>query len=83
MNYQIILNTKNILHFNEVKLKDYEDYYSKFILETNILKEYSLNNNINEKLNIQKFQINKEIKTDLDLNIKKVISLQKQNKIIF
>ena len=83
LNYQILLNTKNILHFNEIKLKDYEDYNSKFILETNILKEYSLNNYINEKIDVQKIQKNTEIKSDIKFNIGKVILLKRQNKIIF
>jgi len=83
LNYQMISNTKNLLHFKEIRLTDYEDYNSKFILETNILEEYSLNNYIYENLNIQKIQKNTEIKTDLDLNIEKVILLKNQNKIIF
>ena len=83
LNYQMISNTKNLLHFNEIKLKDYEDYNSKFILETNILEEYSLNNYINETLNIQKIQKNTEIKIDPKSNIEKFIFLKKQNKIIF
>ncbi len=47
LNYQMISNTKNLLHFKEIRLTDYEDYNSKFILEINILEEYSLNNYIN------------------------------------
>ena len=42
----MISNTKNLLHFKEIRFTDYEDYNSKFILETNILEEYSLNNYI-------------------------------------
>ena len=83
LNYQMISNTKNLLHFNEIKLKDYEDYNSKFILETNILEEYSINNYINKTLNIQKIQKNTEIKSDIKYNIGKVIILKNQNKIIF
>jgi hypothetical protein len=83
LNYQMISNTRNLLHFNEIVLTDYEDYNSKFILETNILKEYSLNNYINETLNIQKIQKNTEIKIDPKLGIENIILLNNQNKIIF
>ena len=83
LNYQMISNTRNLLHFNEIALTDYEDYNSKFILETNILEEYSLNNYIYENLNIQKIQKNTEIKIDPKLGIENVILLNNQNKIIF
>jgi len=62
LNYQIIMNTKNILHFNQIKFKDFKGYNFSFIPEKNILKEYSLNNYIDEKLVIHSIQKNSEIK---------------------
>ena len=56
------MNTKNILHFNQIKFKDFKRYNFSFILEKNILKEYSLNNYIDEKLVIHSIQKNSEIK---------------------
>ena len=26
LNYQIIMNTKNLLHFNQIKFKDFEEF---------------------------------------------------------
>ena len=83
LNYQIILNTKNLLNFNDIKLKNYLEYNSKFIFETNILKEFSINNYLNEKFNIGNIQKNLEIKYDSKLDIEKVIFLKEKEKIIF
>ena len=83
LNYQIILNTKNLLHFNQIQLKNYEGFYSQFIFSTNILKEFPLNNYINEKLDIKKIQKNTEIKCDSKLNVENALILDKSNKLIF
>ena len=56
------MNTKNILHFNQIKFKDFKGYNFSFIPEKNILKEYSLNNYIDEKLVIHSIQKKSEIK---------------------
>ena len=66
-----------MLYFNQIKLEDFEGYGLKFILEANILKEYSLNNYINEKLIIKNIQKNLEIKMNNNLNIKDVVILNK------
>ena len=83
LNYQIISNTKNLLNFNQIKLEDFEGYDLKFILETNILKEYPLINYINEKVIIKNIQKNLEIKINNNLAIRDVVTLNKQRKIIF
>ena len=83
LNYQIVSNIKNLLCFNQIKLEDFEGYDLKFILEANILKEYSLNNYINEKIIIKNIQKNLEIKINNNLNIRDVFILNKPRKIIF
>ena len=83
LNYQIILNTKNLLNFNDIKLKNYLEYNSKFIFETNILKQFSINNYLNEKFNLENIQKNFEIKYDSKLDIEKLIFLNEKKKIIF
>ena len=77
LNYQIVSNIKNLLHFNQIKLKDFEGYNLQFVLETNILKEYSINNYINEKLIIKNIQKNLEIRNDNKLKIRNVVILNK------
>ena len=83
LNYQIISNTKNLLRFNQIKLGDFEGYNFKYVFEANILKEYSLNNYIIEKIRIKNIQKNCEIKTNNNINIRDIIILNKQSKIIF
>ena len=83
LNYQIVSNIKDLSYFNQIKLKDFEGYNLQFVLETNILKEYSINNYINEKLKIKDIQKNLEIKNDNKLKIRNVVILNKQGKIIF
>ena len=83
LNYQIISNAKNLLNFNQMKFRDFEGYNLKFILETNILKEYSINNYINEKLVIKNIQKNLEIKNDNKLIIRDAMFINNQKKIIF
>ena len=80
LNYQIISNTKNLLNFNQIKLEDFEGYDLKFILETNILKEYPLINYINEKVIIKNIQKNLEIKINNNLAIRDVVTLNKTKK---
>ena len=70
LNYQIASNIKNLLNFNQIKLKDFEGYNLKYILETNILKEYPINNYAIEKLVIKKIQKNLEIIKDNEIIIK-------------
>lgn len=83
LNYQIILNTKNILNFNDIKLKNYLENNFKYIFEEDILKQFSVKNYLNEQFNIENIQKNLEIKYDLKLDIEKVIFLDEKEKIIF
>ena len=83
LNYQIVSNIKNLLCFNQIKLEEFEGYDLKFVLESNILKEYSLYNYINEKLIIKNIQKNLEIRINNKQNIKDVFILHKQGKIIY
>jgi len=70
------------LNFNDITLKNYLEYNSKFIFETNILKQFSVNNYLNEIFNIEKIQKNLEIKYDSKKGIEKVIFLNEIEKII-
>lgn len=72
-----------MLRFNQIKLGDFEGYNFKYVFEANILKEYSLNNYIIEKIRIKNIQKNCEIKTNNNINIRDIIILNKQSKIIF
>ena len=83
LNYQIISNAKNLLNFNQMKFRDFEGYNLKFILETNIMKEYPIENYINEKLEIKNIQKNLEIKNDNKLIIRDAVFINNQKKIIF
>ena len=83
LNYQIASNIKNLLNFNQIKLKDFEGYNLKYILETNILKEYPINNYAIEKLVIKKIQKNLEIIKDNEIIIKGSVFLSNSKKIIF
>ena len=48
LNYQIILNTKNILNFNYIDYKLIIQNNLPFDFEYNILKEFPISNYINE-----------------------------------
>ena len=83
LNYQIILNTKNLLNFNDIKLKNYLEQNFKYIFEANILEQFSVNNYLNERFNVENIQKNLEIKYDSKLDIEKVIFLDKKKKNYF
>ena len=83
LNYQIILNTKNILNFNDINYKLIIQNNLPFDFEYNILKEFPISNYINETISIKKIQKNLEIKIDSKDTIDKVLSFPNRNNLIF
>ena len=83
LNYQIILNTKNILKFNEIQLKSFLEYNTLFDYDFNILKDFSIYNYINDELKIENIQMNTEILYNSSHEIENVIILEKRKKLIF
>ena len=62
LNYQIILNSKNVLNFNNINLKSLTQNDSLINLDFNILKEFSVYSYANKTISIEKIQQNLEIK---------------------
>ena len=83
LNYQIILNTKNILNFNYNDYKLIIQNNLPFDFEYNILKEFPISNYINETISIKKIQKNLEIKIDSKDTIDNVLSFPNRNNLIF
>ena len=86
LNYQIILNTKNILNFNDINDINYKLLIQNnliFDFEYNILKEFPISNYLKETLSIGKIQKNLEIKIDSKEPIDCVLLFPNRNKIIF
>ena len=83
LNYQIILNAKNVLNFNNIDLKSLTQNESLINLDFNILKEFSSYNYVNESISIEKIQKNLEIKFNDSGPINCVILLENRNKLIF
>ena len=83
LNYQIILNSKNVLNFNNINLKSLTQNDSLINLDFNILKEFSVYNYVNERISIEKIQKNLEIKFNYDSPIDCVILLENKKKLIF
>ena len=88
LNYQILLNTKNILNFNEIKGILEEPFRQDYLIinmEFNILKEFQVNNYIKENISIDKIQNNLIMKFGDNSNkkINSVIILKKQKKLLF
>jgi len=83
LNYQIISNTKNLLHFNGINPKKFIQFHSPINFDYNILQSFSVSNYINETLTIEKIQKNLEIKFKSKKLIDCVVLLEKKNKLIF
>ena len=83
LNYQIILNTKNILNFNDINYKLIIQNNLPFDFEYNILKEFPISNYLNEAISVDKIQKNLEIKIDSKDSIDCVLSFPNKNKLIF
>ena len=75
--YQLLLNIKNILNFNEIN-DDLE--INQNIFEYNILKLFPIDNYIKESISIKKFQ--KIFKLEVDYEINSILLLEKKNKFI-
>ena len=78
LTYQLILNTQNILHFNEINKEQLNNFHFNF--DYNILKAFHIDNYLKESIsfgNLQKV-------TDLNFNehINSIIFYEKKNKII-
>ena len=78
LTYQLILNTQNILHFNDINKEQLNTFHFNF--DYNILKAFHIDNYLKESIafgNIQKV-------TDLNFNehINSIIFYEKKNKII-
>ena len=83
LNYQIILNTKNILNFNDINYELLIKNDLPLNLEYNILTKFPVSNYLNERISIQKIQKNIEIKIDSENSINCVILFPNKNKLIF
>ena len=79
LTFQILLNVQNFLKFNE--MEDIDIIKQSFNLEYNILKEFKIDNYIEENILIEKIQ--KNMKLDLKEEINSLLVLEKINKIIF
>ena len=79
--YQIIFNTKNILQFNPI-LKDefFSDEY-QFNFDYNLLKTFSIDEFIDERITIENIQKNCSIKVSQINNIKKMRNVELEDKI--
>ena len=77
------MNTKNLLQFNQIKFKDFEECNFHHILKTNILKEYSLNNYIDKTFIFHSIQKNSEINNCCKSDIQNILVINNQNKMVF
>ena len=83
LNFQIISNVKNVIHFNGINPKKFIQFNSPINFGYNILKEFSVYNYVNETISIEKIQKNYEMKFNSKKPINCVILLENERKLIF
>jgi hypothetical protein len=80
--YAILINIKNILQFNKLNLDDYIQNINSIDFGYNILKSFSIEKYLHEKILIKKNQLNTSIIFKPNIIIKSFIILEHINKIL-